>query len=198
MRLGQAANYFNRTTFDGWNGTAWTDNVVAGTLLGYDRSINLGRLFDTKRRTLLINPAVPLSEGYTVIRPHREPLLMFLVGIKRKDVESAVYSDVLSLHQVSADVGLYLNATTTRASGVPSVMTSTLQKTVYGDFEKITETGKEQFQGVAHSSYAVVLPAGTAVNRNYDLKIGGTVFVVAECFPYEGLIRCNVREKDVP
>jgi hypothetical protein len=198
MRIGQAATYFCRTIFDGWNGTAWVDNVVTAALQGYDRSLMVGNPFDTKLRYLLANPAASLSSTYTVIRPHNDPTTKYMVGDMQKDTEDTVYSHVYLIHQVTVDVGLYLNATTVKASGVPAGFTSTLQKTIPGDIEKVSEVAKEKLQGLTHGAYAAVLPAGTVVNRNYDLKINGVTYVVNECFPAAGLIRCNIREKDVP
>lgn len=190
MNLKHAANHFNRTWIDGYNGTTWVPNIVKVTLLPYDRFIS-ERDFGVKRRHLLTNPDYPIPAIYPVIRFANKPDHVYLVARDNSDILATEYSQTVLIHRAFYTGQLITLTRSTAASGAVSAVTRTVTGTYYCDAENITFAASKEVPNIKFGDSVVVLPAGTQAFTTQEVNIGNEQYEIEQVYQSVGLTYCR-------
>lgn len=188
MRLDKAANYFNDTPVDGWNGVNWINNVMQATLLPYDRFI-AERAFGLKRRMLMVKANETALDYYPVIRlPSGD---IYMVGAENSDIDYAVYSRVFMIHRAAHYGELFGFVKTLTASGMPGSVARSSIGTTWCDVERITSSNSKEFDNVTFSQVQIILPRNTVVDTEHELSAGGKFYDIKESIFDSGFWQCR-------
>lgn len=193
-KLKLAANWFAKTSLDGWNGTTWVSGVAHCTLLPYDRFIS-ARPFGSTQRQLLVDPDAPIPSQYTVVRLTGTSQV-YLVGFVSQDIKESPYSLIYLVHQGTSQCNVARYTQTTAASGVKGAATKSTVATLYCDVEVVTQSAVEHLDGIKVGDALVFLPSDANVTNEDILEVGTTAYEVNLVYDYLGFkyARCTVRK----
>lgn len=195
MGLKYAANYFARTQLWGWDGTAFVQMGVKGTLDPYDRFVS-EREFGLKRRMLLVPPSTPIPEQYTVVRLGQTGPI-YLRGWLNEDVYSDdTYSLIYLLHRAT-DVGQLIGLTRTpKASGMAFTTTDAPLGNWHCNVERVTFANSREFSQMRVTDVTITLPADCPVTSDHEFVVGGKRYVVQEDYRSSGLVQVRAQVKN--
>jgi hypothetical protein len=178
MKAGEAALWFTQATLDGWNGTAWVQDVCRGDFHTYDRFIT-ERTFGAKKRQFLaheVNAFDPAT--YPIVRT--EDSKVWMVASDNADIDDAVYARSYLLHEAKFTAQALTFTTTTRPSGQAGPVTEVLGASTPCDLEQYTIQNSREFDPVAYGVFKVVMPGNFALTDDQELLISGSRYEVKE------------------
>ena len=180
MYAGEAALWFADTVLDGWNGTAWVDNISCGDFHTYDRFIT-ERTFGAKKRLFLahqdnhFDPTV-----YSVVRT--PDAKVWIVVSENADITDAAYAQTYLILEARFVAQSLSFTTSTLASGQQGSLVETVGATYVCDLEQFSLDQSDRFYATAYGIYKVVLPGYAAVDDDKELLINGSRFEIQESY----------------
>lgn len=184
MDLKQAANYFNRTRIDGWDGAAWSLGETYGRLMVSERSREASRW-----RDLLVDPDYPITSP--VVRLNGTSLA-YLVGTAAIEYDTDPYNLYYPIYLANATAAVRRHTQTAAISGLSTVTATSTLATFYCGYDRVESQKSMEFKEARFSELQIYLPSNCIATVDDELLIDGTLKTeIKEVYLENGLVVCR-------
>ena len=185
MDIAEAIDWFADTAIDGWNGSAWVDDVGIGDFLPYDRFVT-DRTFGIKKRMLLTPDHGRFDATiYPVVRTFDGKRWM-VIAENTDFIGEETYAASYLLMLAAYDAEIIEFQTETMASGQQGNVTEVVVGTTVCDVEEYGVRRSRNLTDVVYGSYEITLPGGVTVTDDHEIRIGNDQYTVNEV-SFEGV-----------
>lgn len=181
MRLAQATAYFNNTTIEGWDGSAWVPLGITGDLHSYDRFLG-PRTFGQKQRIFLIGGDTVIPAPYEFIRfPNGKQyiLLSYNQDIRR----DKVYATAYVIQEAMTVVDVMRLDTVPAPSGTGGTLAEVVESTTFCDFERYSGESGRNVDALSYIQYSFILPLSVTIDTDRLLTVNSVDYEVREVNP---------------
>ena len=180
MELSQAAGYFNTVPLDGWDGSAWVQDVAYGDFLTYDRFLG-PRTFGHLQRMYHMPGDGSELHPYEVVRtPTGE---IYIVASYNYDFRGeSPYATSFLLQQALYTAQVIEFSVTPAPSGIGGVRQDNVVATHFAHMERYTSQGSDEFDIVRYGTFIFTLPLAALADLSVDkeLRVDGIDYELKE------------------
>ena len=180
MELSQAAGYFNTVPLDGWDGSAWVNNIASGDFLTYDRFLG-PRTFGHLQRMFYLSGDGAAVKPYEVVRTP-EGQIYIVASFNHDYKHDHAYATSFLLQEALYTAEVIEFVTTPAPSGIGGTKTENVVATYHCHMERYTSEASSEFDIVRYGTFIFTLPLSALGDLTVDreLRVDNTDFELKE------------------